>query len=347
VKQGFGFGAALLIAAVVAGCATQPGMVAVGDISDLPQTLLPGARLQYARSLAMGMARSKGWTISETAPNRLVLERTLPADSPQAAALGLGPSAVPPRIQVEANLVERSDGVVVALRSDIVTNPGTKDEQRIDYTRDYENDLMISLSALESAWLANQQRIARDVPVPTPAVAAEQASDNAPEAAGEAIGTAVPRTTAAIPEPPVRPAAEAPAAPVPSSADVAVQQPAPPPAAPLPSTTMPPAATAGTTASRLPPPSGVGLPATTTPAISEQSPPTGVGNDMMVLNTNARKGLWAYYAEDYARLRGCALSDAGAVLLQETPSYELHEVHCAGGPNFLLRCQGGVCQEMR
>jgi hypothetical protein len=70
-------------------------------------------------------------------------------------------------------------------------------------------------------------------------------------------------------------------------------------------------------------------------------------NDMLVLNTSARKGLWAYYAEDYARLRGCAVGDLGAVLLQETADYELHEVHCDGSENILLKCRGGLCTPMR
>ena len=346
VKQGFGFGAAWLLAVLVAGCATQPGMVVVGDVSSLPQTLLPGAKLAHARSLAMGMARSKGWDIIEAAPNRLLLERDLPRSSPQAVALG--PSSVPPRIQVETNLVERGDGVVVALRSMIIANPGTTEERRIDYTSDYENELVISLSSLKSAWLANQQKIASEVPVPTPAVAAEQAAENTPETAG---GIPAPRTDlAAFPK---APPAESASAPQPSSADVVVREPAPvplpapePAAAPM-SPEAPTLAAADTGAERLPAPSGDGLPASATPAIPAPAPATPAANDMLVLNTGARKGLWAYYAEDDARLRGCALADAGAVLLQETPTYELHEVHCAGSRNFLLRCQGGVCQEMR
>ncbi|MCF7992674.1 MAG: hypothetical protein K9M02_19700, partial [Thiohalocapsa sp.] len=70
-------------------------------------------------------------------------------------------------------------------------------------------------------------------------------------------------------------------------------------------------------------------------------------NDMLVLSQSTRKGLWAYYAEDYAREQGCRVGDRGAVLLQETVEYELHEVECIDAPNRLLRCQGGVCRAMR
>jgi hypothetical protein len=344
VKQGLGIVGALLLAALVSGCATRPGMVVIGDISSLPQTTLPGARLEYARALAMGTARSKGWSITEAAPNRLVLERELRRDSPQAQALGLGESATAPRIQVQTDLVERGDGVVVALRSIIVANPGTEGERRIDYTADYENELTISLSALQTAWLDHQRKIVSDVPLPNAEVAAAQAADNAPDAAAEAAARAVAEGSPSTPQPEPRPEPVR-TPPVSPSSDVSVRAPAPEPVAPVPdaATALPPA----TTASRLPAPSSAGLPAATTPAIPAPAAAPAGGNDMLVLNSGARKGLWAYYAEDYARLRGCALSELGAVLLQETATYELHEVHCAGGPNFLLRCQGGVCQEMR
>jgi hypothetical protein len=74
---------------------------------------------------------------------------------------------------------------------------------------------------------------------------------------------------------------------------------------------------------------------------------TGAGNDMLVLSQASSKGLWAYYAEDYARLRGCALGDRGAVLLNQTDGFEVHEVECVRGTNVLVKCRGGVCELMR
>ena len=341
-----------LLLLLLAGCATRPGMVMVGDVSDLPQTLLPGAELQHARSIAMGSARSKGWTIKEAAPNRILLERELHRDSPQAVALGLGQSATPPRIQVETDLVERSDGVIVALRSFVLADPGLETEQRIDYTRDYESELMISLSALQTAWLDNRAKIVADVPVPDAAVAAAQGET---DAASDGMDETVLADTALEVDPAPASEQQASAGPVSTSTDVAMRPPpAPAPSAavaapassaePVPSPVLPPL-----TSTALPAPSSAGLPSSTVPAvagpIADARPSTT--NDMLVLDSSARKGLWAYYAEDYARLRGCAVDDLGAVLLQETSSYELHEVHCAGSANFLLRCQGGVCEEMR
>jgi hypothetical protein len=67
---------------------------------------------------------------------------------------------------------------------------------------------------------------------------------------------------------------------------------------------------------------------------------------MLVLDTSARTGVWAYYAERSAEQQGCELMDQGARLLQKAPSFELHEVPCRNGANLLLKCQGGICQSM-
>ena len=72
-----------------------------------------------------------------------------------------------------------------------------------------------------------------------------------------------------------------------------------------------------------------------------------VRNDMMMLSGRPRTGLWAYYAERFAEQQGCELDELGAVLLQKTPAFELHEVHCKLSANLLLKCQGGICQGVR
>jgi len=349
VKRGLGFCAVLALTLLAVGCATQPNRVPTDDISKLPRTLLPGAELRHARALAMGRARAQGWTIVQAAANRLLLERELPPDSPQALALGLEQSGAAPRIQVATNLAERSDGVIVALRTVIIANPGTEAEQRIDYTSDYENELMISLSALETAWLANRDKITSEVPLPPANVVADREGGPAEAPGADAAATAAGPPAGGAAAGPGEPPATQPT-PAPSSADIVVQAPAPPPPASEPAADARPAQGAAATPAPAPapPPDAAGG----QPSVAATMPPAEPGapaaaNDMLVLRTEARKGLWAYYAEDYARLRGCTLSELGAVLLQETPTYELHEVHCAGSPNLLLRCQGGVCQEMR
>ncbi|MGB5833918.1 MAG: hypothetical protein WBG92_18290 [Thiohalocapsa sp.] len=322
----------LSISLALSGCAsTSSGKVAIGSISDLPQTMLNGAELDDARAVAMGTARTKGWTIKDAAANRLLLERELSNSSPQATALGS--SLTPPTIEVETDLVERSEGTVVALKAFVVTNPGTQEEKRIDYTSDYENQLLISLSSLQSAWLSSRNKIASKVPLPSEQDAEEQSqSQNDPSVAEPVV--------AGTPDSPGLSSADA-------SPVVAEPSSAPPPQlSSAPTATEAPDLGVAQTTSALPEASGGGLPSTATsaaPVLTEPAP----RNDMLVLNSSSRKGLWAYYAEDYARLRGCAIGDRGAVLMQETPTFELHEVECAGSSNMLLKCQGGVCNAVQ
>ncbi len=339
MKQSSHIGLVIAVLGVLlsVGCATQPGTVAVGSVADLPQTLLSGAKIEHARAVAMGAARSKGWDIADAAPNQLMLERELPRDAPQAVALGVNNGLSPPRIQVETNFVERPDGTLVALRSFIIANPGSDEQEKIDYTESYESDLQRSLASLQAAWAASRDMVVAQTAVPrsapdvpeagpstapaTPAVQAfaevvkEQEQDQerkakggpATSATGDALTSATPRPQAASPDiatglPPVED----------RSVVAATAAPAAPPAVATPPVTVEPSAK----------------------------------NEMLVLSTPTRKGLWAYYAEDYARTRGCSVADVGAVLLTETPDFELHEVYCNGSPNVLLRCQGGVCNEM-
>lgn len=318
----------VLAMAVIAGCATMSGGVPLGNLSGLPQTTLPGARLEHARSVAMASARSKGWDIVSAAPNRLVLERALPADAPQAVALGHTLGSPAPRVQVETDMVERGDGTLVALRSFIVTDPGTANAKKIDYTASYESELLLSLSALQGAWLATRDKVTSDVPIPTQAdeeVVEFDEAELTPVQAAFAEGA--------------REVADEPRSP----------PPAPAPAAPAPVVSAPPAPVVSAAAAPSPPPSAAASPSPSPPPapVVRQAPVTAPSNDMLVLNAGARKGLWAYYAEDYARLRGCAVGNLGAVLLQETADYELHEVHCDGSENVLLKCRGGVCSPMR
>ncbi|MGB5733990.1 MAG: hypothetical protein WBM40_06065, partial [Thiohalocapsa sp.] len=214
----------LSVSLTMAGCSSMPsGAVPIGNISNLPQTMLSGATLDHARSVAMGTARSKGWTIKSAEPNRLLLVRALPATSPQTAALGS--TAAAPQIEVETDLVERSDGTIVALKAFVVSNPGTADEKRTDYTTEYENQLLISLSSLQSAWIDSRSKIASTVPVPSQEDVAEQTeSQDAPTAAAETAEPFVVSAPDALP-PPASPQTPDPVpAPVPV-APVPMQQP--------------------------------------------------------------------------------------------------------------------------
>jgi hypothetical protein len=67
---------------------------------------------------------------------------------------------------------------------------------------------------------------------------------------------------------------------------------------------------------------------------------------MLALNRQTEPGIWAYYAEHYAKIRGCEVSGKGAVLEQKLPEYELHRVYCENGATFLVKCNAGTCRGM-
>jgi hypothetical protein len=65
---------------------------------------------------------------------------------------------------------------------------------------------------------------------------------------------------------------------------------------------------------------------------------------MLTLTEATGTGTWAYYAEQYARLRGCTLTEQGSVLVETRSDSEIHRVPCVGADSVLLKCQNGVCR---
>lgn len=58
-------------------------------------------------------------------------------------------------------------------------------------------------------------------------------------------------------------------------------------------------------------------------------------------------GLWAYYAERYARAAGCMLDDQGATLVNSNRREELHRVFCANQAPVMVRCSNQGCRRAR
>ena len=56
-----------------------------------------------------------------------------------------------------------------------------------------------------------------------------------------------------------------------------------------------------------------------------------------------RVGIWAYYAEGYARSRDCTLADSGAELEAAGPDWERHRVSCRDGDQIRVYCRHGDC----
>ncbi len=58
-------------------------------------------------------------------------------------------------------------------------------------------------------------------------------------------------------------------------------------------------------------------------------------------------GIWAYYAEQFARDQGCMLSDRGAVLEFSGTETERHRVYCEGSPSISITCSSNSCWRAR
>jgi starvation-inducible outer membrane lipoprotein len=296
-----------LAALAVSGCATAPSATgpAVQYDPNKPQTRLVGANVEHAKSVAMGAAVTKGWKITQSSDYQLVLQRPLKPGAAPTIAGAQAPGSAPPVVQVETDFFQRPGGVDVVLGADLITNEGTKDESRQDFTETYRDDLMRSLASLQQAWAATSARVASATPpVQSPAdLGAPPTAEESQEIAQtEGAGRWGPTEWSNAPTP----AAEPPTSPENTAEPVYSDAPAPAP-------------------------------------VDDRS---GADN-MLVLNDPAGPGVWAYYAEHFAKARGCVLAGEGATLVEKQPEYEVHRVSCKSGQEFLLRCNAGTCEEMR
>lgn len=329
----FLFNSLLLTATVLiaAGCATGPSPSADAQPEpNLPRTFLSGANVEQAKGLAMGTAVSKGWKIVESSDDRLLFRRPL-----NPAASGSAPGAsTPTRVEVQTDFFQRQGGVDVALRAWAITNDGKKGEQKQDYTERYRDDLMQSLTSLRSAWERSRGRVATSVPpLPTSSVAAQGEEPGVgPDAT---TGTQVSDTTGDTgPGEGVRTAwAEGSSSPAPPAVEPEAPGSAPP--------TVPIESRQVETTPAGPTPSPISTGAIAGPTARPSSDPA---SNMMVLNEPASTGMWAYYAEHYAKTHGCSLGGQGARLVEKRPGFEVHRVHCEGQQDYLVKCNAGVCQ---
>lgn len=72
--------------------------------------------------------------------------------------------------------------------------------------------------------------------------------------------------------------------------------------------------------------------------------PLPVADTMMTLPSSANTVSWSYYAEQYARLRGCQVTPQGAILIDTRTDGEIHKVPCEGADSLLVQCQNGECR---
>lgn len=347
------------------GCATQPTTIAAAEPPDVrqlivgkPQIRLAGATPAEVKAIALGSAHSKGWALLEETPDKLILQRPMDPTSPQAVALGASGERNP-IVEVTSYFLPEPGGVLVALAANLRTTALDQTTKTVDYTDTYRSDLMRSLQSLNETWAANRERVAAaltgtrsaaqspEVPypygdpnadlegVPSDPLKAAWASATTlvGEGASGAAASAQATATSAAPAPEISSPAAAP-----SSSQLSSSQPAAPPAwqpawqppAPRPGGAPVVDMTSSATA--------WGTSTTTTSAASATSP--------VAFNERPRTGMWAYYAEQFAITRGCALAEQGAVLVEQRPDAEVLDVPCQNLPTFRLRCHNGVCSSL-
>jgi len=328
LRNGSLFSAFSLIGTIVlvTGCASNPSTTSIPSRdSNNPQVFLAGANIEQAKGLAMGSAVSKGWGVASSSDSTLVLERQLNEAAAESVAPGLSRAPTPPRVQVTSDFYQRDGGVDVVLSATVVAADPEKGESRQDFTETYRDDLERSLASLHSTWSRSRGVVASAAP-PIPASTEVPLTPN-PDVplAPLTASTPPPADAVAAPEPEPEPGTGVGIGLVGASA----------------ATAAPVVDVSGSTSA----PASASVPDTT--SASDNSAPVPASENMMAMNQPAATGVWAYYAEHYARVRGCSLAGDGAVLVEKKPDYEMHRVYCEGGKTFLVRCNAGICRGMR
>jgi hypothetical protein len=302
-------------AVTMAACATSFSSGGARYDADKPQTFIPHAELAQAKGVAMGSAVTKGWTIAQSTDDSFVAQRTLNAAAAESVSPGASLDPLPAQVEVRSTFFQRDGGVDVLLDAQVITGRGSDNEKRQDFTESYRSELTRSLNSLQQAWRDSGRRVASAIPpLPTKEVVAEQAIEGETTAVGgESADQVSAETETQVPA--------VAAAPTPVTASVPVEErstsPTPEPARPAP-------------------------PAEPAPAASPDQ-----SSNMLVLRQPSNTGIWAYYAEHYARIRGCTLTDGGAVLVEKQNYSETHRIDCTNGRSFEVRCNAGVCRGLR
>jgi hypothetical protein len=72
--------------------------------------------------------------------------------------------------------------------------------------------------------------------------------------------------------------------------------------------------------------------------------PLPSSENMVALYPASESVRWAYYAEQYARLRGCNVASQGSILIDSRSDGEIHKVPCKGTDAVLVQCDNGECR---
>jgi hypothetical protein len=222
-------------------------------------------------------------------------------------------------VEVTSEFFKRQEGVDVVVDASVLANKGSETQRKIDFTDRYRDDLNQSLGKLRESWEQNRWRVGSATP-PLPTEMAVAQEQDASSVAG---------TTATNERAAQAGAESAPAYGVRKTA------PLPPPASP--------AIAASNTVTSGAPVEDRAISTPSPPVVTDRAP-TARPNDMLALNRQIEPGVWDYYAEHYAKIRGCELSGEGAVLEQKLPEYEIHKVFCENEAPFRVKCSAGTCR---
>lgn len=291
-----------------------------------PGVFLEGATVARAKALALDAAMLKGWYVAASAREHTLFETILE----EPASPGPMDDRLPPErtlLRIRADFVATPAGVNAYLQAQEVWWQGESGEWSADVTDTYRGNLARALESLQKQWTAfYKQRPGSGVrPVAAPRVRVEP---------GVVSGPPVPNADAIRPLPTGDEPASVTVRPLPTgdeSASATVR--------PLPTGDAP----ASVTVSPLPTGDGaapVAIPAQ--PLV--RATPLPPAEQAPVMPARYEVGVWAYYAEQYAREQGCEPGDLGAVLERETGTGEVHRVHCADGSSRLVRCDREQCR---
>lgn len=324
-----------------------PVTTASVNISNLPQMMLSGGTPAEVKSLAMGAARSKGWTMLSATADQLVVQRPFEASSQSTLPSGR-PLPSGTLLEVTSFFISQAGGVNVATQAELVApNPGKAAPTRIDYTDAFREPLTQSLVSLRTGWSQHRDRLARATP---PEGGWKDAwadfTPNPPPTAAASVAAASPPPVAAAPVAvkPSSPATTPAVAAVPAAKPPAPARPAPEPRRVADKANMmalpaakPPLVKTSTTAAAKPAPAKAATPAAAKPAPAAAKPAA-------TSTPAAKKANWSTAAEKYASQKGCKVTSKGTQLIESRKDGEVHKISCTGTDSVLVKCQNGTCK---
>ena len=333
------------------------------DTTYLPRLMLPGATMSEVKSLALGAARSRGWSIryADSTNDRLVVGRPADPSVMALAAPNMG-AASGSTLEVTTLLKDYGGGIEVATLAELVTpSQAGRPATRTDYTDPFRDTLMQSLDSLRERWMRDRERVARAAPPQEGWKSAWDESPAPPSAAPTTSAGSTQVATQTTPPAPVAPAAPVqtrpaapqtsasttPAMPTPTWADSSV---------PRPTYTRKPSSETRYSAPGAAPVVDASSNLNTRPMPAPAPMPTTMNaprDNMMSLprtdsvsspTATSSRALWSANAEQYARQRGCQVAGSGSQLIESRQDGEVYKVPCQGSDSFLIRCQSGTCQ---